>query len=476
MKIDEMQLSERLVALRKLRRWDPELEGAFESLIRTGGDFELFRVNPLAFAALHGAKEEEAIDLFLHAVRAGIFEMDWQLLCPTCGDSVKSFSTLKTLHANFRCNVCRVDTEAALDDYIEVGFTISRRIRSIAPHDPESLSIEDYASRYRFSQSARIPGGPRFIDFMFEHVRFVTYIEPGETKVFEGELGPCLLAGDDLVADTAFDVEVEGERSHELNELHFRLTKGGRIETEATAMRPGKARLEFENTTDKRRSMLLVEMPPGASPRALEFEPFLTGKRLLTTQTFRELFRSEVIQGSEGIGVKDITILFTDLKGSTELYERIGDLKAYALVRQHFDSLTKVIAKNAGAVVKTIGDAVMATFLAPPDALRAAIAILDEIERFNDGQPKDMLILKIGVHRGPTIAVTQNETLDYFGQAVNIAARVQGLAQAEEIYATEDVMGYPGARECIAGHRMTAVKAHLKGVTDSVDVYCIKRA
>ena len=74
---------------------------------------------------------------------------------------------------------------------------------------------------------------------------------------------------------------------------------------------------------------------------------------------------TETIKVDGGIGVKDITILFTDLKGSTALYERIGDLKAFSLVHRHFDSLEQVINNHNGAIVKTIGDAVMATFLNP---------------------------------------------------------------------------------------------------------------
>jgi len=102
----------------------------------------------------------------------------------------------------------------------------------------------------------------------------------------------------------------------------------------------------------------------------------LDGKRILTSQTFRDLFRHEVIKGNEGINVEDLTIIFTDLKGSTELYDRVGDLKAFNLVNQHFESLAKVIVKNSGAIVKTIGDAIMATFANPLDALKAATEIV----------------------------------------------------------------------------------------------------
>src|SRR5262249_39804383 len=156
------------------------------------------------------------------------------------------------------------------------------------------------------------------------------------------------------------------------------------------------------NRTEAPTPLWIRNYPPDPDMQGVQFRPFLSGKQLLTTQTFRNLFRSEVIQADEGIGVKDITFLFTDLKSSTALYERVGDAKAYYLVRQHFDTLNRVIAQNCGAVVKTIGDAVMATFLNPADAAKAAIEMLRDIEEFNQGITED-LILKIGIHRGHSI-------------------------------------------------------------------------
>src|SRR5215208_5954994 len=105
---------------------------------------------------------------------------------------------------------------------------------------------------------------------------------------------------------------------------------------------------------------------------------------------------------------------------------------------------------NNGTVIKTIGDAVMAAFMNPLDAVRAAVAMLDEMEAFNRDHSDRLLILKIGLHKGASIAVTLNDRLDYFGQAVNIAARIQSLAQAEEIYLSGEIYDYPGVGELLA--------------------------
>src|SRR5581483_303141 len=96
--------------------------------------------------------------------------------------------------------------------------------------------------------------------------------------------------------------------------------------------------------------------------------PFLTAKRMLSNQTFRDVFKADNLHADQRLKITSLTFLFTDLKGSTALYERVGDLAAFDLVRAHFSALLEIIAAEKGAVVKTIGDAVMATFIRPEDA------------------------------------------------------------------------------------------------------------
>ncbi|HEX9321723.1 MAG TPA: adenylate/guanylate cyclase domain-containing protein, partial [Xanthobacteraceae bacterium] len=159
------------------------------------------------------------------------------------------------------------------------------------------------------------------------------------------------------------------------------------------------------------------------------------------------------------------------LKGSTELYERVGDLVAYDLVRAHFRVLNEIIAAEAGAVVKTIGDAVMATFPTPDRAVAAALRMREAMLGIKQGD-RDLL-LKIGIHEGPCLAVTLNDRQDYFGQTVNIAARVQGLAASRSIFATETVVGHPQSSSILQTSGLTPLpqRASLRGIADEFMVY-----
>ena len=471
-RIKEKGLREKMDAVRKVKNISPKVLEKLESLIREGSDYELFRINPIRFAADRGLTEHDAIDVFLHGSKSGMFQMEWDLVCPTCGDSVESFRSLNKVNSHFYCTLCDLNSEATLDDYIQVNFTISPEIRDISYHRPEALSIEDYHLRYHFNQNASIPGGPRFIDAVPSLVKGLSYLGPGQKKRFELDTAGGSITLNDLMHHLSAAVTVKGDPSRKAQALTVRL-EAGRLAPERNKVAPGKVFVSVDNRTAARASMLILNLPPGFEKKRLIFEPFLSGKRLISIQTFRDLFSSEVIQGTEGIGVSDITILFTDLKGSTALYERIGDLKAFSLVHQHFGRLGRVINENSGVFVKTIGDAVMASFLNPLDAMKAALEMNREISRFNRSFTSRDLILKIGIHKGPCIAVTLNDRLDFFGQTVNTAVRVQGLAGAEEVYISEEVLVFPGVKPLLKGYRVFGGKVKLRGIQDEMQVYKI---
>jgi class 3 adenylate cyclase len=250
----------------------------------------------------------------------------------------------------------------------------------------------------------------------------------------------------------SFSFEYSGVRS-----------KGYRADIDA-----GPVEIVFTNATNERYA-LLITMPPDHD--GVWMRPFLSGAEVLSNQVFLDLFADETIVTGEGLSVSHLALLFTDLKGSTALYERIGDLKAFDLIRRHFGYLREVIARNHGAFVKTIGDAVMASFVDPIDGLRAALEMRIRIAQFNAEAGEEELALKVGLHAGACLAVTLNDRLDYFGQTVNIAARVQALADAGEIAVTDDVLSVAGAQELIAGLPDVASAVELRGVAGEIRVH-----
>jgi class 3 adenylate cyclase len=352
-------------------------------------------------------------------------------------------------------------------------------VRGIRFHEPDALSAWDYVFSYKITPGGIMPDGVPWREAAKGLVRALTRIEPGSAAHLEVDAAEGALLGQDFDSDAQFFFPVAREASVTPSQTppHVPVLLDGGTCVAATAnIAPGKVVFDVRNAGKLPVVFGILQLPMATFQRPkLHFTPSLSGKRLLMTQTFRDVFRSEVISATEGIAVLDVTLVFTDLKGSTALYERIGDLNAYIQVQRHFQHLLDATVRHNGAVTKTIGDAVMAAFLTSADAVQAALDMREAVDQLNRDRPQRDFILKIGVHRGAAIAVTLNERLDYFGQTVNIAARVQNLADGDEICITEEVYGAPTVAEIVAPYPVAKSEAELKGVSKAMSVYHLAR-
>jgi class 3 adenylate cyclase len=462
MKVDDALLEAKLQELARLLPDSGDLRALLESFLRTGSDAEVVRINPVAFARNHGCDEAALIELFLHGRKIGLLRMEWQYVCPGCGDIVESFQSLSSATAHFFCQICSTDRDADLSDSIQISFSVSKEIRKSRFHDPSSLSPEEYFFAYRFAENGVLEDGTPLREHLRRRMAICAFIEAGETLSFEVDTHPGFLWFTNGPALMLLD-----ERSKETRRFAFQYT-GTRSAGYRADIAAGPVHVDFTNATDERYALYVANF---VGEPEWEMTPFLSGAQLLTNQTFLDLFEAETIVAAEGLAVKRLALLFTDIQGSTALYDRIGDMKAFDLVRQHFGYLRDSISRNSGALVKTIGDAVMASFHDPLDALRAALDMHAQIARFNAEAGNDLVGLKVGVHVGTCLAVTLNGRLDYFGQAVNIAARVQALSNANEIYLTDEMLLVPGAEELLAAFEIEARSVELKGVKGDVRVH-----
>ena len=452
-----------------------------ELFVRTADDYDLFRINPIQYGSTAGLPDADAIELFIHAAKVGLFEMDWQLLCAYCPQVAGSFRELDKVHPRFQCEFCNAINDVALDDYIQVTFTLSGKVRDIIFRHPELLSVEDYYLRYHFAKGFKPPHGmtPEQVIAMLSR-KFVD-IEAHQQRTFDFDLPAGRFEVLDLSHNLLLVLFVEGQTAEpqqtqiQLDDGRFRvlnrptgprdkdLGEGRFSFRQAADVHPGKHSIEIDNRMDERGRFWIIQYPPTFEPHRVEYEPFLSGKRLLLTPTFRELYKTELVQEGEGLTVADQTYLFTDLKGSTPLYNSVGDVKAYFMVRQHFEILNKIVSARSGIIVKTIGDAIMAAFEQPQDAVSAGIEMIEELTRFNQTISRP-LSLKVGIHRGRSIAVALNDRIDYFGQDVNIAARVQGLADGDEVCISQEVMEAPGVGDIVKAHRVSRDYVHVKAL------------
>jgi class 3 adenylate cyclase len=274
------------------------------------------------------------------------------------------------------------------------------------------------------------------------------------------------------VTHAAQFLDVKGEPTRERQSVSV-VINNVHAPTGSAQLHPGPVRLLFENRTNMR--VLPAAWITGSAMLRLmsRRKAFLTAKRLLSNQTFREVYGTETLDVDQRLNITSLTFLFTDLKDSVALYERIGDLAAHDLVRSHFHALTRIVASEGGATVRTIGDAVMATFPTPDRAVAAALRMREAMDKLNQGHKTDDLLLKIGIHEGPCLAVMENGRQDYFGRTVNVGARVQNLAVSREILATGSVIENPQTSMLLESNNLKPVmkRAALKGIADEMMVY-----
>src|ERR1700681_2270447 len=457
------------VALRQSA--DQAVVDMLERMVRDAPDHALNKMNALDLAAREGLDEERVIAALLNAVGLGMFEMTWSVMCPSCAGVLSANKSLKTLdRAQYVCAFCAAGYETTLDNLVEVTFTVSPRVRKIAAHSPDELSAAEYYRQIFWSSAIALPAD---LEKLLREITLESVDLPqGERAILSLQLPKGALIVFDPVTHTAQFLDVSGEVASERQNLSVIFNKV-QVPVDTVALRPGPLRLALENRTESRVLPAVWVANQALDDLLKRRKPILSASRLLSSQTFRDIYRTETLAIGQRLKILSLTFLFSDLKDSTALYERVGDLVAFDLVNEHFRLLQEIIASERGAVVKTIGDAVMAAFETPDRAIAAAIRMREAMSDLGAERQHQSLRLKLGIHEGSCLAVTLNGQQDYFGQTINIASRVQGLADSRSIVVTESVVENARARALLetSGLKPTLSRVASSGIADKVSVY-----
>ena len=369
--------------------------------LRTGDDLDLHRIQIRERARVWNLPEYDLLRVALHATRAGLLALSWDTVCPHCRGVRDEKPALSQLPAQSHCEVCQVDFTTDTQEAVEVTFRVHPSIRDVP--DQVYCSAEPARKDHIRVQWTLPPGG---------RVELAPHLRPGRYTVWRDHDGGWYL-----------DVDESGDR-----------TVSWAPHPEGTVVRAcPTATVAFTND-DAEPHLFTIE-------DAKWSDHALRAAHLLTFQDFRDLFSEEYIGADVRLGVGEQTLLFTDVVGSTAFYATRGDPAAFVEIKRHFDEVFAIVAKNRGAVVKTIGDAVMATFVDPVDAVRASRQIHDT---FHPQRTDTPIRLRISLNTGPCIAVRLNANADFFGGTVNIAAKLQAMAEGYQIAMSEATYRSPG--------------------------------
>lgn len=407
----------------------PELRERIIRFIREGFDDELGQVRPFELARTWGFERREVLRGFLHAARAGLYELQWQLECPMCRGGSEEAPSLEVLKREGYCIDC--DRAFGLDfaSNVEAIFRVSPAIRMVSTSTwcvaspwfrPHVLANFIVPPNGRREVTLELPKGAYTLRTEMRRYRTGLPVRPGATLQVTLDPG-------------ALQVTV-GEGGAE----------GSRV------------------------SLVLVNATPHEEEFAIEradWAPEVAlGRDVIALRDFHELFATEAPATGVELSVGSAVVLFSDLTGSTALYEQIGDARAFALIEQHFRIAERAVERHGGAVLKTMGDAVMATFLRAGEAFEAALELVRETERLHSHHG---LRVKVGLHEGPCLAVRANQRLDLFGTTVNLAARLQAEAKGGQVVVLQRLLEHPEIRDRIELGRLELhrFEVELRGVS-----------
>jgi class 3 adenylate cyclase len=389
-----------------------------------GDDFEVSRIRPYKLADEWHEPRRLVLEVCLRATRVGLLDFQWDLLCPLCRGPQESGLSLKDIKTDVHCETCKIDFTVNFDRYVELTFRPNPSVRRV--------SVSPYCI-----------GSPNWTP----HVVAQQLLPAGNTRelLLPLESGSYRLRALELPGSQDVTVSMDGEAS-----AHVTLSRNGW--SEETLQVNEEFTLTVQNETDAEQLLILERLEWS--------DQATTAAEVTALQMFRDLFAAEALRPGEQISVGTLTVLFTDLRNSTQLYREIGDATAFGRVMSHFDVVRKSIADHDGALVKTIGDAVMAVFRSAADGLLAMLEVQQALAEPSDGGRP--LQLKAGLNTGPCIAVTLNDRLDYFGSTVNMAARLECLSSGSDVIISRSVYEDPRVQELIESDSFDAEPFDMK--------------
>jgi adenylate cyclase len=430
---DEAELSRRAQRLAGMAV-EKELGERIVELLRSRPDDDVRQMRPFELARALGVERRALLRAFLYAARAGLVDLTWQVNCPTCRVATEVQRSLEGLRGRTHCAECDVDFETDFADNVEAVFDVNPGVRRVEPQ--VYCAASPWFRPHLWAQLQAPARGVREV---------VGALPPGAILV--------RASGCDTRARTVYDISDGPPRAldvivtSDLVRVHAEPRAGGAQPGAPTVIR-------VVNDTDHAVTVTLERHGFAAD--------MVLGSSIVTSPEFRDLFATEAPAQGVDVSISSLTVLFTDLTGTTALYERLGDARAFAVVGNHFQDVARIVERAGGAIIKTMGDAVMAAFTQPQQAVEAAL----DLATAPPVSEAPELEIKIGLHEGPCLMVRANDRVDFFGRVVNLASRLQAQAHPREVVILADLLDHPEVERIVRerGCSVEERRVELKGM------------
>jgi class 3 adenylate cyclase len=415
-----------------------DLQRRLLDLLAYQPDDNLRRLRPFELAASWGVDRRELLRAFLYATASGLFDLEWQVNCPTCRVGTGTLPALDQVEERVHCGECDIAFDVGFAENVEATFTANPAIRDVPP------------LLYCGSSPYYLP-----------HLHGYLPVPPRSSRT----AGP-LPAGDLLLRTRGAPRQIVVAAGERDGSLAIQITDDAIEVVDAPA---GGDELTIDNRTD-RPVRLLVEHAGWDAAIA-------RGSLLFTMPEFYRLFSAEAPAAGLSLSVGTFAVAFTDVVGSTEMYQRLGDARAFALIQEHWRACTEIVGHRGGAVVKTMGDGLMCCFASTADAIAASFEMIHHTQSLSSRAQGEFAI-RVGVNEGPCYAIRTSGQLDLFGNTVNVAARLMSAADGSEIALTRAAVDHPALAALLDDDTITTrtETATLRGMRAPMELVFASRA
>ncbi len=398
-----------------------EISRSLISAIRSGDELSITRLSPVKLAALWQKPLHRVLNVMFHACKLGILNFSWDINCPHCSELLQNCDSLNDISEPLYCSCCDKDVQADFHNSIRIRF------------EPHPMARRISGKTFSTGSPSRLPH--RLVNFV---------LPPGQSHVFTSAMkeGSYRIHSRELEISVPLTISRNGESDSEFSFVCAQQPE------KSLNPAPGSG-ITIHNKSRKRITVTFEDM-------SLE-DHYVSASEISSLPEFRNQFPTELIRDKKNIAAIKLTVLFTDLFNSSDIYSTNGDEAAVGMVMEHFDVMQKVIEEERGSIVKTIGDSVMAVFPRPIYAVRAFHKAQDTFR--NVSEQKQSIMLKGGVHTGDCVAVTLNNRIDYFGNTVNIASRLVDFARGDEVVISGEVYNCPDLKNFLQ-HERSYLRIH----------------
>lgn len=404
----------------------PFLSKQLIKTLRNGDTQCLKSMKPTALSKLWDQPLAQTLEILFYAAKLDILNFEWEITCPTCRQVEQKKKKLREITGPLFCSYCKSNFDIDFHNTVHLVFRPNPMVRKL---DKKT---------YCHANPSKRP-----------HIKLHQYIYPGQRRFVKLDLPPGSYKLQSNISDSIIFADVEEDGME-----HAKISFSKHDHRRQKVTLGTSPNLIIHNQTEERIFVIAED---------LDWKEYsVSASEVTSTQLFRNLFPGETLRPEQKLKCSDLTVMFTDLLNSASLYNSEGEENAIGQVIDHFEVLRQIILEERGAIVKTIGDAIMAIFQKPVHAVRA---FQKAQYHFNTSTgEKNTIHLKGGIHMGDCVAVSLNNRIDFFGNTINIASRLVEEAKSEEVVISDSALSSRELRDLI-DDQASRLKVHQTDVS-----------